>query len=471
MTEHTVDLVIHGGRVVHPDGVVEANIAVNDGRITAIGDEAVLPRAEKALDAAGMYVLPGAIDSHVHFREPGHAYKENWRSGTAAAACGGVTTVLEMPNTHPPTASVEALAQKLELARRQAHVDFGVYALLDEHNIDELTALGSKGAAAFKCYMGNTFGEVMAPSDGAMLEGFEVLARLGLRCAVHAENASILARRQKRVEGAGRTDPLAHPAVRPEVCEGEAVGRAIAFAEWTGARLHIAHVSTRDAVPLIRDAKARGVDVTAETCPHYLLLSTDDMAHLGGVMRINPPVREPGHAEALWQALDDGTIDMIATDHAPHQPEEKTSPNIWQCQCGFPGVETQMRLMLTEVDRGRMAITDYVRWVAANPARAWGLYPRKGVLQPGADADIVVVDMERRETIDQDRLHSLSRISPWHGRPVKGAPVHTIVRGGIVVEDGVLVGPPGWGIPVRQEMPPPRPRNLEKTIAAVTAPR
>ena len=461
------DLLIKGGRIVTPERTFEADIAVRDGLILSCGDPTTMPRASEVIDAGGRFVLPGAIDSHVHFREPGYTHKENWQTGTAAAAAGGVTTVFEMPNTNPPTGSVAALKAKLGLAGRQAHVDFGIYGLLDEDNIDELDALIDHGAAAFKCFMGNTFGDLPAPSDGAMLEGFEVLARRGIRCTVHAENASIMARRQMQLERAGRTDPLAHLAARPEICAVEAVGRAIAFAEWTGARLHIAHKSSRDALYLIRDAKARGVDVTVETCPHYLIFDTGDMRRLGGVLRVNPPIREPGHGDALWQALTDGTIDMIATDHAPHLPDEKSHRSIWQCECGFPGVETQMRVMLTEVNRGRITLNQYVRWTAVNPAHAWGLYPRKGVLQPGADADIVIVDMERRETIDQEALHSRSRISPWHGRTVQGVPLCTIVRGAVVMRDGDVVGAPGWGRPVQQRMPRARPRNTDKTSAAI----
>ena len=461
------DLVIKGGRIVTPECTYEADIAVRDGSILSCGDPSTMPRVGEVIDASGRFVLPGAIDSHVHFREPGYTHKEDWHTGTAAAAAGGVTTVFEMPNTNPPTGTVAALEDKLERAGRQAHVDFGIYGLLDEDNVDELDALIDNGAAAFKCFMGNTFGDLPAPSDGAMLEGFEVLARRGVRCTVHAENASIMARRQMQLERAGRTDPLAHLAARPEICAVEAVGRAIAFAEWTGARLHIAHKSSRDALYLVRDAKARGVDVTVETCPHYLIFDTGDMRRLGGVLRVNPPIREPGHGDALWQALADGTIDMIATDHAPHLPNEKSHDSIWRCDCGFPGVETQMRVMLTEVNRGRITLSQYVRWTAESPAIAWGLYPRKGVLQPGADADIVIVDMERTETIDQERLHSRSRISPWHGRSVQGVPVCTIVRGAVVMRDGEVVGAPGWGRPVRQQMPPPRPRNTDKTSAAI----
>ena len=461
------DLVIRKGMVVSPTATIEADIAVAGEKIAAVAMPGTLPEAGIEIDAAGLFVLPGAVDSHVHFREPGYEYKEDWATGTASAACGGTTTVFEMPNTDPPTGTLEALKLKQRRAAAQAHVDYGIYGLLDENNIDSLEDLIEAGVSGFKCFMGNTFGDLPAPSDGAMLEGFEILARRGYRCTVHAENPSIMARRQARMESAGRSDPLAHLAARPEICAVEAVGRAVAFAEWTGARLHIAHKSSADALYILRDAKARGVDVTVETCPHYLLMDTRDMERLGGVLRVNPPIREPGHADALWEALHDGTIDMIATDHAPHLPEEKGSDNIWRCDCGFPGVETQMPVMLTQVNAGRMTINQYVEWSAAAPARAWGCYPAKGALQPGSDADVAIVDLGRGGVVDREKIRSKSRMTPWHGFETTASVVSTLVRGRVVASNGELVGDEGWGRPVVQSMPPPRPRNVDKTMAAI----
>ena len=219
----------------------------------------------------------------------------------------------------------------------------------------------------------------------------------------------------------------------------EAVSRAAILAEWTGARIHILHISSAEELRPLREAKARGVDITGETCPHYVLLSTDDYARFGGVIRVNPPVREARNQQPLWDALADGTIDVIATDHAPHAPEEKTRNDIWTVDCGFPGVETQMPLMLTEVNAGRFSISDYVRWSAVNPARIWGLYPHKGAIQAGSDADIAIVDLGREWTIDDAKLQSLSKITPFHGRRVKGLPIHTLVRGRFVMKDRKLV--------------------------------
>jgi dihydroorotase len=190
------------------------------------------------------------------------------------------------------------------------------------------------------------------------------------------------------------------------------------------------------------------VDVTAETCPHYLLLTAEDMGRLGSLLRMNPPVRARGHQAALWQALSDGTLDMLATDHSPHTIEEKTRPDIWEAVSGFPGVETAVPLMLTEVNRGRFSLNDYVRWACENPAKAWGLYPRKGTLTVGADADLVIVDLAREAVIRAAALHSKSKLTPFDGVRVTGLPVCTIVRGQVVMRDGELIGKPGWGRPV-----------------------
>jgi dihydroorotase len=256
----------------------------------------------------------------------------------------------------------------------------------------------------------------------------------------------------------------------------EAVSRAAILAEWTGARIHILHISTAEELRPLREAKARGVDITGETCPHYLMLSTDDYKRVPGVIAVNPPVREASNQEPIWAALLDGTIDLIATDHAPHTPEEKKRNEIWTVDCGFPGVETQMPLMLTAVNAGRMSICDYVRMSSFNPARIWGLYPRKGAIAPGADADIAIVDLDRAHTIDDAKLQSRSKISPWNGRGVKGLPIHTIVRGRFVMKDRNLVpGTKGWGRSVHkiQQMPDPAVRHAElsmEAIAPVTKP-
>jgi dihydroorotase len=465
----TADLVIHGGTVVSPDSVIDASIAIKGERIVSVGARDTMPPAGETLDAKGLHVLPGAIDVHVHFRDPGYPHKEDFASGTAAAAFGGVTTIFDMPNTIPPVGTPELMAAKHKMAAEKAHVDFGLYALLGEDTIPHAVEL-AKTAIGFKLYMGNTFGAIPTPDTGAMLEAFEVVAPTGKRVSLHAETNDIMVRRELRMREAGRIDPLAHIASRPAVVAIEAVSRAAILSEWTGARTHILHISSAEELRPLREAKARGVDITGETCPQYLFLSTDDYARFGGVIRVNPPVREKRNQEPLFAALIDGTVDCIATDHAPHSIEEKTRNDIWTVDCGFPGVETQMPMMLTEVAAGRYSICDYVRWSAANPAKIWGLYPRKGVVQAGADADLALVDLDRRWTIDDARLQSLSRITPFHGRPVQGLPIHTLVRGRFVMRNRALMNEArGWGRSVHaiQNLPAPELKNTDDTMAAI----
>ncbi|MGD9769591.1 MAG: dihydroorotase family protein [Pseudolabrys sp.] len=440
------DLVIDGGLAVSPERIEPRSVAVGDGRIVKVGTPAEMPPARERIDATGLYVLPGAIDVHVHFREPGFSHKETWTSATQAAAVGGVTTVFEMPNTNPPTSSVEAVLQKLDIAGRQAIVDFGIYGNIGEHNLDQLRPMAEAGAVSFKLYMGSENELVPCPPDGAILDAFEILSDLGIRCTVHAENTPILMWRGERLRRANRHDAAAHLEHHADIATVEAVSRTAIFAEWTGCKVHIAHESSRFSLPHIRFAKERGVDLTVETCPHYLFLTTEDGARVGdNFMRVKPPVREPGHREALWQALMDGTIDIISTDHAPHLPAEKRHESIWDCAPGFPGVETSMRLMLTEVSRGRMTLPDYVRMACAMPAKAFNLYPRKGVLAAGADADIVLVDMNKRGLINAADLHSIGNATPFEGFEVVGMPVRTMVRGRTVALNGMPVGRPGWG--------------------------
>lgn len=466
----TADLVINNGTVVSADSAVQASVAIKDGAILAVGAIDAMPPARESLDATGLHLLPGAIDDHVHFRDPGYPQKEDFASGTVAAAFGGVTTVFDMPNTLPTVENAEALAAKHAIAAAKAHVDYGLYAVLGESSIERVGELIDGGVIGFKLYMGNTFGRIPTPSTGAMLEAFEVVAPTGKRISLHAETNSIMERREAKLRKAGRVDPLAHLDSRPEVVAIEAVSRAAILAEWTGARAHVLHISSAGELKPLAEAKARGVDISGETCPHYLMLSGDDYARCGGVIRVNPPVREARHQEPLWAALIDGTIDVIATDHAPHSFEEKTRNDIWTVDCGFAGVETQMPLMLTAIARGRASICEYVRWSAVNPAKLWGLYPRKGVIQPGADADIAVVDLARRWTIRDAETHSMAKVTPWDGRQVQGLPLHTIVRGRFVIKNKVLQpGTRGWGRSVHkiQNMPAPLPVNLDQTTSAI----
>ena len=462
---------ISGATVVNADGRQPADILICDGKIAALAEPGTVTDADEVIAADGQFALPGVIDVHVHFRDPGMTHKEDWLTGSQAAALGGVTTVFDMPNTVPPVDTVDHFRLKAAEAEAKCIVDYGIYGLLGEHNLDQLDALADAGVIGFKLFLGNTTGDLPCPSDGAVLEGFEILARSGLRCSIHAENSPILFWRQNRMKAAGRTDPYAHLAARTDVVAVEALTRSAVLAEWTGARIHIVHESCAASIPYIQWFKSRGVDMTVETLPQYLYLSAEEMLEPGGhILRMNPPIRQKSHQEPLWSALLDGTIDMLSTDHAPHAVDEKDGDTIWDMACGFPGVQTSLPLMLHAVSQGRMTLEDIARVMSAAPARAFGLFGRKGVLRVGADAGIALVDPSAAHQISAAGLASRGKLTPYDGWTVKGNVRRTLVRGQTVAMDGKVVADPGCGQMVRPQMPPAAPRNTATTTEAIQSP-
>ncbi|MEM7721985.1 MAG: allantoinase AllB [Pseudomonadota bacterium] len=464
----SLDLLLKNANVVTETHVFAGHVGVNDGRIAYIGEGAEPPAATRVIDLDGRHLLPGCIDVHVHFREPGMTQKEDFGTGTAAAAAGGVTCAFDMPNTDPPTDTAERLRDKQRLAEEKALIDFGLYGLLGEHNLDQLRPMAEAGMIGTKLFLGNTTGDNPCPSDGAVLEGFEIMAELGLRCSIHAENSPILFWRQNKLKAAGRNDPLAHLAARTYVVAIEALNRAATLADWTGARIHIVHESCAGSLPFIAFWKARGTDITVETLPQYLYLDAEGFAQPGGhLMRMNPPIRQKSNQEPLWQALLDGTIDFVATDHAPHAVEEKEGETIWDMACGFPGVQTSLTLLLQAVHAGRMSLPQIVRVMSGAPARTFGLSDRKGAIAPGLDADLVVVDMDKTATLGADQLLSRGKVSVYEGWTVKGGPVMTFLRGQLVAENGAIVDDKPRGRMVSPQMPPAAPRNTATTMQAV----
>jgi len=443
-----VDLIVKNGTIVSPAASRRGHLVIQRGRVLEILVRDDLPAAARTIDATGLHVLPGLIDPHVHFRVPGLDYKEDFSTGSQAAAAGGITTVIDMPNTNPLTSSVEGFHAKVACARGVSYVDFGLYAVIVEGNGREILPLADAGVVGYKVFMGETVGNVPAPQDGEIIDAWRIVAQTGLRCGVHAEDNGIILYLRKKLQDAGRTDPLAHLESRPSVAEAEAISRAILFAREAKSKLMIYHMSAAEGVDLVRRGKDSGVDVTGETTPHYLLMEGQDMVrmNLGSMLKINPPVRSREHAEALWRGLLDGTIEVIGTDHSPHTRDEKMFDDrmgdIWKAAAGWPGVETNVPLMLTQVNAGRMTLNHYVKVQAEGAARAWNLWPRKGHLGRGADGDVTIVDMTKDGTIDQDRLHSKNKLTPFHGFKVKGLPVYTIVRGQVVMEGGEIVGKP-----------------------------
>ena len=436
----TVDIVIRGGTIVTPDQSFRADLAIDEGKIVGIGTQSIMPNSEKTIDADGLFVLPGIIDSHVHFREPGLEYKEDLHTGSMAAAAGGVTTFLDMPNVNPPTQDATSFRIKLQLAKSKSIVNFGIYGVVLPTNIDRIKELANEGAVGYKIFMGETVGNLPSPDDWELILAFREIAKTGLRVGVHAENRSITTHLVNEMKARGRTDPVAHLESRPSISEMEAVTRALLFSKEPNTKLHIFHVSAKDTVPILKYAKGEGRDVTAETCPHYLLFDGEQgIRELGPLLKMNPPVRNRSNAEGLWEGLKSGAIDMVATDHSPHTRDEKFKSSIWEAVAGWPGVETSLPLMLNEVNNGRLALNQLVRYMCENPAKAWGLHHSKGVLGIGYDADVTIVDLKATKKIQAEELHSKNKFTPFDGWVVKGLPVHTIVDGHHVMSHGQII--------------------------------
>ena len=447
------DLVVRNGTVVTSTSRFAADVVATGGRITAVAAPGSLAvRADEEIDASGLHVLPGVIDAHVHFREPGLEHKEDWASGSAAAALGGVTTVVDMPNTQPMTATAADVERKRMIAERASWVDLAIFGLLGRDNLDELTPMARAGVVGFKCFLGETTGGAVAPDDGRMLEALRAAAAIGWRVGFHAENDEILRHCRDALESAGRTDARAHLDARPEIAEVESIQRMALFGSVTGARLHFFHISSLGGLATVRAWRARGVDITCEVTPHHAFLDGASIATLGPRLRVNPPVRlaSEGHRDGLLDGLRDGTVDVVASDHAPHARAEKLTGSIWTSVSGFPGVETSVRLFLTlAVHSGRLALEDYVRVSSEGPARAWGIWPRKGAIQVGSDADLTLVDLGRTGRIRDADLHSKEPLTPYDGLETTGAPVVTILRGRVVMRDGSLVGRPAGAFVTR----------------------
>ncbi|HYH91765.1 MAG TPA: allantoinase AllB [Candidatus Saccharimonadales bacterium] len=440
----TVDLIVKNGTVVTSDSTFDADIAIKDGKFVEIADPGTLTAtAAEEYDAAGKYVIPGVIDGHVHFREPGLEYKEDWRTGSTAAIHGGVTTVIEMPNTNPKTDTVAGVELKQKLAEEKSYVDFGIIGLLVQDSVPALRSLAEAGVVGYKCFLGETIGNIPAPDDGMMLDGLREIAATGLRIGFHAENNEIMQHLIRQLKAEGRTDPLAHVDSRPALAEVESIQRMGLYAQHTGAKMHIFHLSSRDGLDMIDEWRAKGVDVTTETGAHYVFMKAEDMERVGVRLRMNPPVRygTEGHGDYLLEGIKDGRVNMIATDHSPHTAEEKLNDDIWKAISGFPGVETSVRFFLTfGVNAGRMTLQQFVRASSEGPAKTWDIYPQKGTIAVGSDGDLTILDLDKEGVIRDDELHSKNHVTPFDGTATKGAPVATIVRGQIVMRDGEVVG-------------------------------
>ena len=432
------DLLIKGGITATPNGIAEADVGVTGGRIVTIGALANAKAAE-VFDAKGLHVLPGVIDTQVHFREPGNEHKEDLETGSRAAVLGGVTGVFEMPNTNPPTTTRAAIEDKLSRAKNRVHCDYAFYAGATPQNVGALADLERMpGVCGVKAFLGSSTGTLLLSHPDDILAALKSGTR---RMAVHSEDEDRLeARKNVRVNG----DPRSHPVWRDEETARASTERVLRLAREAGRRLHVLHVTTAEELPLL--AAARDL-VTVETTPQHLTLAAPECyERLGAYAQMNPPIRDARHRDALWQAVREGLIDVIGSDHAPHTREEKdkTYPDT---PSGMPGVQTLATILLDHVNAGRMTLERFVDLTSASAARIFGI-ASKGRLARGFDADFTIVDLKKKRKIENSWIASRCGWTPFDGMITTGWPVATIIRGKTVMRDHALTLP-SQGAPLR----------------------
>ncbi|UXN05353.1 dihydroorotase [Bartonella sp. HY761] len=426
----TFDRIFKNATVVNHDGIAIRDIGVIGSKIAQIGSLSE-NSADEVIDCTGLHILPGVIDSQVHFREPGLEHKEDLETGSRSAVLGGVTAVFEMPNTKPLTTTEAALADKVKRATNRMHCDFAFWVGGTRENAHEVAELERlPGAAGIKVFMGSSTGDLLVDDDEGVRS---ILKNTRRRAAFHSEDeARLNARKDLRVEG----DPSSHPIWRDEIAALQCTQRLVRIAHETGARIHVLHISTAEEIDFLQDHK----DVaTLEVTPHHLTLSADDYARLGTLIQMNPPVREKRHREKLWYGLQQSIIDVIGSDHAPHLLEEKNKPYP-QSPSGMTGVQTIMPLMLDHVNKGRLSLERLVDMTSHGPARIFGI-SQKGRIAVGYDCDLTIVDLKRKETIRNEQVGSRAGWTPYDGEQVTGWPVGTVIRGNRVMWEGEIVAP------------------------------
>ena len=433
------DLILSGGDCYTPAGLARLDVAVLDGRIAALGDLASADAAER-VDCIGLAVLPGVIDTQVHFREPGLEHKEDLETGTRGAVLGGVTSIFEMPNTNPSTTTKEALEDKFKRAEGRAWSDHAFFIGAAEDNLEQLGELEMlPGCAGVKLFMGSSTGSLLVSETEAVRQ---VLKNGRRRMSVHSEDEARMRERRHLVESPD-ADVSMHPVWRDAEAAIMNTRRLIELAAEVQRRVHVLHITTSDEIDFLADWKEFA---TVEVTPQHLTFSSDDYARLGSRVQMNPPIREESHRQGLWRGIDEGVVDVLGSDHAPHTLEEKQKPYP-QSPSGMTGVQTLLPVMLDHVAAGRLSLQRLVDLASAGPARIFNI-AGKGRIAKGFDADLAVVDLNARWTITDDWVASRSGWTPYDGKEVQGRPVHTLVRGNATVRDGVVQGEP-IGRPVR----------------------
>lgn len=439
-----VDLVVRNARIVTPRGIVEGGLAVEGGVIVALAKDPNLPVGDRVIDAGGKHVLPGVLDGHAHT----YLAPETPSTGTRAAAKGGVTTLLEMPGTQMGCFNPAEFEKKRDLFRAASHVDFCIHAGCASGYPDgNLTSMYGQGATGFKFFISSAGPKWPQTFDGEVLQRFAEIGRFGGLALIHSENDAILRDNIKRLQAEGRRDFAAHLEHRPPISEIESGQRMITFLKATGCRGMLVHTSLPEVVHEAHRARLEGVKVLVETCPQYLYLTDEDVVKNGPWMKFAPPARGKEDKAAIRRLLGEGWIDSVATDHAPYSKERKREglEDIFAAPNGMPGLETFLHLMLNGVNEGWITLERLAAVMAENPARIYGIYPKKGALLPGSDADMVIVDLKKETRITNDDQVTACGWTPYDGMRVKGAPVMSIIRGEVAMEEGQIHAKEGGG--------------------------
>jgi len=444
-----VDSVLTNAKAYLNGRIVDCSIAIEEGKIFKIGKETQMPNADEKINIQNLLVLPGLIDEHVHLRDEGKSYKEDFTSGTAAAAAGGFTTVLDMPNNEPVTMSVETLRNRMRVAKRKILVNVGFYSEFPKR-LPEIEDIAGEGAVGFKLFMGCQIGGLNINDDQALQEAFKEIAKLNVPVAVHAEDKETLKANEEKLKQAKKTGTADFLRAHTEAVELKSIQRLLKVSEQTEVRLHFCHVSTEEGLNAIAEAKKSGRKVTCEVTLNHLLLSSDNLKHYGQLVIMAPPLRSKTHVEALWKGLEDGSVDALGSDHAPHAQSEKSASSVWDVKVGVPGLETTLPLITTLVKKNRLTLTQAVQLLAEKPAEIYGLNDR-GFLEQGKNADLTVVDFNRQFKIDASKFKSKAKFSPYDGWDVQGKVVKTIVNGQLVFDEGEIVAKGGSGFIVRRD--------------------
>jgi dihydroorotase (multifunctional complex type) len=443
-----VDSVLTNAKAYFNGQIVDCSIAIEETKIFKIGKETQMPSADQKTDLHNLLVLPGLIDEHVHLRDEGKAYKEDFSSGTAAAAAGGFATVLDMPNNDPVTMDIQTLQNRMEIAQRKILVNVGFYSEFPK-KLEKVPEIVAQGAVGFKLFMGCQIGGLNLDDDQAIREAFKEVAKLNVPLLVHAEDRALLIANEEKLKQAKKIGVADFLRAHTEEVELKAIQRLLKLSESTDVRLHFCHISTEQGLKAIAKAKELGRKITCEVTPNHLLLSSEDLKQYGQLAIMAPPIRNKTHLDALWKGTEAGTVDTVGSDHAPHIKEEKTASSVWDVKVGVPGLETTLPLIMTQIKKNRLTLTHAVHLLAEKPAEIYSLNDR-GYLEKGKNADITVVDYNYQFKIDASKFKSKAKFSPYDGWDVQGKVVKTIVNGQLVFDEDEIVAKGGSGFIVRR---------------------